>query len=89
MGDFARMDIFFFITSVATILLTLLAIIIAIYLIKILKDIKYISNKAKLESEKISEDIDQFRQNVRAEGFKIKHAINFISSIFHKHKKGK
>ncbi len=87
MNEFIKMDIFFFIASVSAILLTVLLIIVLVYLVKILRDLKYISTKARIETEKITEDIESFRQSVKQEGFKIKSIVNFASSIFKK--KGK
>ncbi len=56
------------------------------YLIKILKDIKYISAKAKNQSDLIAEDLQDLRQNVREKGFKVKHFFNFFSRIYKKRK---
>ena len=61
MNTLVKVDIFFFITSVAVVLLTLLLAILIIYIIKISKDVKYISGKAKNEADMISQDLSQLR----------------------------
>lgn len=89
MNEFLKMDIFFFIASIGTVLLTVLLIILLVYLIKILKDVKEISREAKIEAEYLVADIENLRADVKAEGFRLKHAIKFINSIFKKQRKGK
>lgn len=87
MTEFAKMDVFFFIASISMVVLTLLLIVIGIYIAKILKDVKYISAKAKNEADNLSEDIADLRQNIRAEGQKMKHFAKFFGSILRRHKK--
>lgn len=47
MSEFAKMDLFFFITSVATAILTILLVVVLVYLIRFLRDLKHISNNLK------------------------------------------
>ncbi len=77
-------DIFFFITAIFVVFLTIGFTIVAVYVIKILRDLKYISTKVKEESDLIAEDIATLRTEARQEGFKIKHAIGFFTSLLHK-----
>ncbi|MDR3643335.1 MAG: hypothetical protein P4L74_06970 [Candidatus Doudnabacteria bacterium] len=87
MSEFAKMDIFFFITSVAVVVLGLLLAILIIYIIKISRDIKYISQKAKSEADLISQDLSDLRQNVRGGGSKLKYFASFFSGLRNKAKK--
>ncbi len=87
MTDFYQMHVFFFITSVAVVVLTVIFAVILIYLIKILKDIKYISHKAKSEADIISGELSELRQNVKEQGAKFKFLSSFFSNIYKKSKK--
>lgn len=86
MEDILKQDIFFFITTVSVVVLTILLVIAAVYIIKIVKDIKFITRKAKDESELLSEDLKELRQNVRTEGAKMKHFAKFLTNIYKRHK---
>lgn len=89
MYDLIQADIFFFITSISVILLTLLLAVIFYYVIKILKDIKHISRIASEESEIISDELSDLRRNIKKEGAKIKHLSNFFTKVHKKSKKVK
>lgn len=86
MNDFYKMDFFFFVTSAAVVVLTLLLGVLIIYIIKISRDIKYISQKAKNEANLISQDLSDLRQNVRDKGAKMKYFWSFFNNL---RKKGK
>ncbi len=86
MDQFAKMDIFFFITSIAVAVLTVLLAILIIYVIKISKDIKYISQKAKDEAELISQDLSELRENVVKKGLKLKYLVSFFNNLKNKKK---
>lgn len=87
MDPFYKQDIFFFITTIAVVLLSLILIVVGIFVIKILNDIRYISKKARAEADLISDDLRDLRQEVKMEGFKIKHALGFFTKMFNRHKK--
>jgi uncharacterized protein YoxC len=89
MNEFLKMDVFFAITSVVTIILAVLIIILLVYLIKFVKNIKYISDKARTETDNLSQDIQTLRENIHREGFKVKHVLSFFGSIIKRRKKGK
>lgn len=86
MNDFLKQDIFFFVTTVAVFILTILAAILIIYIIKISKDIKYITKKAKDEAELISQDLSELRENLKDKGSKLKHFISFFNNLSKKRK---
>lgn len=67
MQSFIHADIFFFISSIAAVVLGVLLIIIFVYLIKILRDVKEISSLAKKESMDLAEDMRMIREEVRGE----------------------
>ena len=86
MNDFLKQDIFFFVTTIAVVVLAILLAILIIYIIKISKDVKYISNKAKTETDLISNDLSELRQNVKDKGAKLKYFISFFNNLGKKRK---
>ena len=86
MNEFLKMDIFFFIASISGGILAILFAILLIYLIKIIRDLKYISGKAKIEADNLAQDIENLRQGVKKKGFQLMHAINFFRNIIKKRK---
>lgn len=87
MNDFYQMHVFFFVTTIAVVLLTIVLAVAAVYIIKILKDIKYISKKAKSEADIISGELSELRQNVKQQGAKLKFFSSFFSNLYKKSKK--
>ncbi len=81
MNEFAKMDAFFFITTIAMVILTLLLAVLIIYIIKISKDVKYISGKAKNEADMISQDLSQLRENIKNKGAHLKYFASFFSNL--------
>ena len=80
MNDFMKQDIFFFVTTIAVVILTILLAILIIYIIKISRDVKHISEKARTEADLISRDLSDLRHNMAA-GFKIKHLFSFFNNL--------
>ena len=76
-----KSEIFFFISSIATVILTILIGMMAVYLIRILRNVDNISEKAKDEADLIKEDVADLRQNIRDEGIKVKSFISFFKKI--------
>ena len=64
MDDILKADIFFFITTIATIVLSVFLVIVFFYTIRILRDIKHISSVAKEESDTISEELSELRASM-------------------------
>ncbi len=86
MEPIIKSDIFFFITGVAVIALTAVLIVALYYIVKILKNVRYISDKAKIETDHLTEDVKELRENVRKEGAKVKWFAEFINKIFKRYK---
>jgi len=86
MDTLMKADIFFFITAIAVVLVTIVFIVVLVYVAKILKDIKYITKKAKSEADLIAEDLSELRHNVKEKGAKLKYFFDFFNNL-HKKKK--
>ena len=87
MSNLIQADIFFFITSFSVVVFSFLMIVIFYYVIRILRDIKHISRIAKEESEIISDELSEFRINIKREGAKLKHLSNVFTKVYKKSKK--
>ena len=81
METIMKSEIFFFISSIAAVILTILIGIIAAYLIRILRNVDDISNKAKDEVDLIKDDVADLRQNIREEGIKVKSFVSFFNKL--------
>jgi signal transduction histidine kinase len=65
MESFVQADIFFLVTTIAVIILTACVIVIFVYAIKIIRDVRYISKKVKEESDKIITDVQDIRETIK------------------------
>jgi hypothetical protein len=84
MDSVLKSDIFFFVTTVAIILLTIGGIIIIAYLWRIVRNVKDVSERIRDQAYKVSGDIDEMRK----EGFGgVWSSIMKIGSMFKKSKK--
>jgi uncharacterized protein YoxC len=88
MNEFMKQDIFFFVTTIAVAVLSILLAILIIYIIKISSDVKHILKTARNEADLISQDLSDLRRNMN-NGFKIKHLFNFFNNLRKSQKKGK
>jgi hypothetical protein len=75
MSDLLKSDIFFFVSTIAVIILTVLLIIALVYLIKILRDARYLADRAKKEGDAILDDVESLRLEARLTGLKVLNSI--------------
>jgi len=61
-------DIFFFITSIAVVLATLSIGVISFYVVRILRDVKDITEEARREVRHIVSDVSELREDLKEEG---------------------
>jgi len=81
MNEFLKMDIFFFITAVAVVLLTLLVAFVLWQVSCILKNVEHISEQAALESNNIRADLANMRGDIRRGEGRLKSLFGFFSKI--------
>jgi hypothetical protein len=82
MDTLIQADIFFFITSIAVIVLTLLLIVLIVYGVKIARTISSITETIKKESENVVDDIAELRGRVKEEGVKVSTFWRFVTGFF-------
>jgi hypothetical protein len=80
MDGLLKADIFFFLTSIAVVLITIVLLIAFYYIIKILRDIHELSELIKDEGEHIIHDIDSARNSVKRKGKSLGIIISNIMS---------
>lgn len=78
MNEFLKMDIFFFITSVAVVLLALCGAYVAWRVSRVLKHIEHISEQVALESDSIRGDLAGVRADIRRGEGKLKSLFGFF-----------
>ena len=71
MNTLIHADIFFFITSIFIVFLTIGFVIMLAYIVPILKNIRYISMLARKEGDKLAQDIEGLRSTIKEEGGKL------------------
>jgi uncharacterized protein YoxC len=81
MNDFLKQDIFFFITTVAVLVIAFLLGVLLIYVIRIVRTTSYILDKIKAETDIITGELSELRQNIRKEGVRLKHFAKFINAV--------
>lgn len=79
-------DIFFFITTIAIVILTIIMAIVLVYFIVILNDIRYISRKVRKESDVIIDDVHHLRDQIKTQGMSLGYLFTFFKRLFVKGK---
>ncbi len=89
MESLIKSDIFFFITTICIVLVTILFVVILIYLIRVLKDIDFLSKKIKKEGEEIIDDAHNVRMDLKTHAKKASDLISKFSFLNKKTKRKK
>jgi len=79
MTEVMKSDVFFFITTLAVIVVSVALVIALVYLISILRDARKLSSRARLEGEAILDDLGNAREGVKQGGQKI---FEMIAALF-------
>ena len=79
MGDVLQADIFFFITTISVVALTVLLIIALTYVVLILRKLRNLLNQVEARAAEISDDITELRANVREQAEKVSKIVSVFS----------
>lgn len=79
MTEVMKSDIFFFVTTLAVIVVSITLVIALIYLISILRDARKLSSRARLEGEAILDDLGNVREGFRQGGKRI---LEILAALF-------
>lgn len=85
MDTLIHADIFFFVTTIAVVVVGIAFTIALVYLIQILSDIKKVTGQVQEEAVLVREDIKTLRAQVKVEGLKLQQLTSFFKHIV-KHK---
>jgi len=81
MQGLLKSDIFFVVTTFAVVFVSVGLVVALFYIIRILKDMKTLSRKARSEGEKILDDVAEFRENTKARGEHLAKIFSFLGFI--------
>jgi hypothetical protein len=89
MDSLVHADIFFFVTTIAVVVIAAVFTVVLVYLAKILHDVKKITAQVHEETVLFREDIRDLREQVRNEGFKLRSFLDLITGFFGRKKKSR
>ncbi len=78
MSEILHANIFFFITAIAVVVLTILLSAALYYVVGILRNVRNITSRVERGSEVLGKDLLDLRRNVEQDGVRFKHIINFF-----------
>lgn len=81
MDEFLKMDIFFFVTTIAVIVLAVLIAFILWRLQRVMKNAEHISEQVSLESDAIREDLAGMRSDIKRGKGRLRSLFGFLGNI--------
>ena len=78
MNEFLKMDLFFFITTLAVVLLAAFGAIVLWRLSRVLKNIEYISEQVARETDAVRQDFAEVRADIRRGKGRMKSVLDFL-----------
>lgn len=82
MSEVLQANIFFFITSVSVVLVTILLVAVLFYVLGILRNVKEVTDRIKEGSRMLAQDFSQAREAIKREGKKTTNIISFFLDRF-------
>lgn len=79
MTEVMKSDVFFFVTTIAVVAVSVALVVAIIYVIRILRDAKELSAKAREEGTALLDDISEVREKVKSKSFGF---IEILQSFF-------
>lgn len=87
MDEFLKMDIFFFVTTVAVIVLAFFSAFVLWRLQRVLKNVEHISEQVALESDEVRKDLAEMRNDIKRGKGKLKSLFGFLKKNTDRHQK--
>jgi uncharacterized oligopeptide transporter (OPT) family protein len=85
MNTFIHADIFFFITTIALVVVTVLLIVAFIYLFNILGRIRRIIQKTETEMDSLFASISRFKNDIERRRNKVASAVGLFQKFFNRY----
>ena len=89
MDSIVKSEIFFFITSIAVIVLSIGAAVVLVYAVRVLRDVDHVAKLVRDESDLIAKDVSRLRESAEEKGMEAGRFIKFIIKYFKKYAKNK
>lgn len=77
MSDFAKMDVFFVVTTIAVLAIAALLCVALYRILRILRNVEHVSQIMSDEGDLMRDDIAAMRMAIKREGFKLSHLASF------------
>ena len=84
MTEVVHADIFFVITAVAVVLISLALLVVLYFVIHILPDIRAVTAKVRKASDELERDFERLRSEVKNEGLKVKTVFDIVLGFVHR-----
>ena len=81
MNTLIHADIFFFVTTIVVVVFAILGIVAWVYVIKILANLKKLSDKARVEGEFIIEEMGELRGRLHEQTFGMSSLFRFFRRV--------
>jgi uncharacterized protein YoxC len=82
-----KSEVFFFITTIAIVVMTIALLVAIIYIIIFLRDLTHVSKRVRKESDEILDDVSELRADLKRDGFRMKKLTSFFKGVFKKRRK--
>lgn len=82
MNTLIQADIFFFVSTIALVVISIGLVVAVLYVIKILRDVSEVSTKVREESDEMIADFKALRTNLKTEGFRLGAIGRFFLGMF-------
>ena len=82
MSEVLQANIFFYITSVAVVIVTILLAVVLVYVLMIVRNVKDISDRLREGSKLIEGDIKAMRERIGGVGVKLQNVADFFLGRF-------
>lgn len=77
MDSVLKSDVFFMVTTVVVVIVGALIAVVLVYLARILSDVKKLSRAVRTEGERVIEDIEGLRENIKKNTIKLSDILSF------------
>ncbi len=89
MDTLIHADIFFFVTTIAVVVVTIALTVLIVYLVKVFRNVRRITDVVREETILLRRDIGDLRNEIRARGTRATGAFDWIERFFGGNKKSR
>lgn len=81
MDELFKVDIFFTVTTIAVVVLSLVALFALIFLIVILNEMRRLMRRIRQEGESVMDDVKLIRRSIEHQGWRAKEAVDGLGHV--------